>query len=348
MKEAGHKFYMQRCLELAARGLGQVAPNPMVGALLVYENQIIGEGYHERFGGPHAEVNCIKSVKPENQDKIKDSVLYVSLEPCCHFGKTPPCTSFIISSGIKEVVIACSDPFEKVNGGGIQILRDNGVKITIGVLEPQATDLNKRFFTACLKKRPYIILKWAQSANGKISSTGESRKKISGANTDKLVHRWRTEEAGIMVGTNTAIEDNPALTSRLWPGRNPVRISIDKTDQFPSSLQLLDGSNPTILFGNRNEVQHNLQYIKIDETGDFFLQLFKTMLDSGIDSLIVEGGAETLLKFIENDNWDEARVITNQNLFISTGKDAPLLKNKKYISNLELDNDIIETFIPMD
>jgi diaminohydroxyphosphoribosylaminopyrimidine deaminase/5-amino-6-(5-phosphoribosylamino)uracil reductase len=344
MKTACHEKYMQRCLELAVRGLGHVSPNPMVGAVLVFDGEIIGEGYHQQYGGPHAEVHCIESVKPEDQDKIKHSVLYVSLEPCCHYGKTPPCTSLIISSGIKEVVIACRDPFEKVNGGGISILQENGVHVTSGVFEKEAIQLNKRFFTACLKKRPYIILKWAQSANGKISAVGEQRKKISGADTDKLVHRWRSEEVGIMAGTNTVLEDNPALTTRLWPGKNPVRISIDKRNQFHQSLQILDGSAPTIIFGDQQEKKKNLRYVRLDNSKDFFSHFNSTLIAAGIQSLIVEGGAVTIQQFIDSGYWDEARIITNKRLIVSEGKDAPVLKSKILVNTMHIENDIIETF----
>lgn len=213
-----HEAYMQRCFQLALLGTGQVAPNPMVGAVLVYKSKIIGEGFHQRFGEAHAEVRCIENVSDADQHLIKESTLYVSLEPCSHFGKTPPCTDLIIKHEIKNVVIACTDPFKEVNGNGINILKDAGIKVTTDVLKKEAVHLNKRFFTFHNSQRPYIILKWAQSNNNKIAEDG-SRTYISNAYTNKLVHKWRSEEGAILIGTNTAFLDDPELTNRLWSGK---------------------------------------------------------------------------------------------------------------------------------
>ena len=249
---------MHRCLELASLGMGNVAPNPMVGAVLVYDNRIIGEGYHMQFGGPHAEVNCINSVKPADRELISKSSLYVSLEPCNHFGKTPPCSDLIIKNRIPEVVIACTDPFEKVNGSGINKLMEAGVKVITGILEKNAISLNTRFFTFHQQKRPYIILKWAQSANKKISGKNGEPVRISHALTDRLVHRWRSEEAAIMVGTNTALKDNPSLTTRLWKGKNPIRIVVDNQLKIPSAFTLFNGEAPLIIFNHLHFIRSSV------------------------------------------------------------------------------------------
>ena len=236
---------MTRCLQLAQLGAGNVAPNPMVGAVLVYEEKIIGEGYHRKYGEAHAEVNCINSVKESNRELIEKSTLYVSLEPCSHYGKTPPCSDLIIQNKIKKVVIGCQDIYKEVSGKGILKLRNAGVEVISGVLEKESVDLNKRFFTFHQKFRPYIILKWAQTANTKIGSTNE-RILISNEYTNRLVHKWRSEEAAVLVGTNTAVQDDPFLTTRLWKGKNPVRIVIDKELKLPPSLNIFDTNSQTI------------------------------------------------------------------------------------------------------
>lgn len=316
--------YMHRCLELAALGRGFVAPNPMVGAVLVYDNRIIGEGYHMLYGGPHAEVNCINSVKPENRECISKSTLYVSLEPCNHFGKTPPCSDLIIKNRIPEVVIACSDPFEKVNGSGIHKLREAGVKVATGILEKEAISLNTRFFTFHLQKRPYIILKWAQSANKKISGKNGQPIRISHSLTDRLVHRWRSEEAAIMVGASTALNDNPSLTTRLWKGKNPVRIVADNQLKITASFSLYNNESPLIVFNCiKNEVQENLEYIKYGPDENLVSATVSALYERSLQSLIVEGGAKLLQSFIEKNAWDEIRVITNLQLNIEEGVAAP-------------------------
>ncbi|MBI3882924.1 MAG: bifunctional diaminohydroxyphosphoribosylaminopyrimidine deaminase/5-amino-6-(5-phosphoribosylamino)uracil reductase RibD [Sphingobacteriales bacterium] len=239
---------MQRCLELAKLGAGSVAPNPMVGAVLVYEDRIIGEGYHQQYGQAHAEVNCINSVKKEDKELISKSTIYVSLEPCAHYGKTPPCVNLIIEKQIPHVVVACRDSYKEVNGKGIEILKATGVNVVLGILEKEAIELNKRFFTFHREQRPYIILKWAQSGNAKIGNADFSRVLISNEQTNKHVHKWRSEEAAILVGTNTALYDNPSLTTRLWQGNNPVRLVIDTDLKLPTSLQLFNGEVKTIVF----------------------------------------------------------------------------------------------------
>ncbi|MEO8768867.1 MAG: bifunctional diaminohydroxyphosphoribosylaminopyrimidine deaminase/5-amino-6-(5-phosphoribosylamino)uracil reductase RibD [Ferruginibacter sp.] len=319
---------MQRCLQLAKLAAGFVAPNPMVGAVLVYNDIIIGEGYHMKYGEAHAEVNCINSVPDHQKHLIKESVLYVSLEPCNHFGKTPPCSELIIKQQIPKVIIACRDPFEKVNGTGIEKLKAAGIHIITGILEKEAIALNKRFFTFHKKHRPYIILKWAQSNNLKIAGENFRPMKISNEITDRFVHKWRSEEAAIMVGTNTALIDDPSLTTRLWYGHDAVRIVVDSELKLPVELNVLDNKFPTII----------LNKIKQEETGNNFFYKYASdenvpiattnvLYQRNINSLIVEGGATLLQSFIAAGLWDEARLITNKEMNIEEGVDAPLLEN---------------------
>lgn len=318
---------MQRCLQLAKLGAGNTAPNPMVGSVLVFDNTIIGEGYHQQFGQAHAEVNCISSVSEENKKLISKSTLYVSLEPCAHFGKTPPCADLIIKMNIPKVVIGCRDSFKEVDGKGIEKLQQAGVDVTVGILEEEAKELNKRFFTFHEKQRPCIILKWAQSNDHKIANADRSRVFISNDYTNRLVHKWRSEEAAIMVGTHTAIYDNPSLTNRYWPGKNPVRIAIDNRLAIPSSHHLLDGEQPTIIFNkSKDEEKGNIVYRKIDG-GPGLQQMLLQLYEMKMQSILVEGGASLLQSFINEGCWDEARVITNNTLVIGNGIPSPGLKN---------------------
>jgi diaminohydroxyphosphoribosylaminopyrimidine deaminase/5-amino-6-(5-phosphoribosylamino)uracil reductase len=299
----------------------------MVGAVLVYNDIIIGEGYHQQYGQAHAEVNCIESVAAENKHLIEKSILYVSLEPCAHFGKTPPCAGLIIKHKIPNVIIGCRDIFAAVNGKGIEKLKAAGVNVTVGVLENEAINLNKRFFTFHKQQRPYIILKWAQSCNKKISGINGERIFISNEFTNRLVHQWRTEEAAIMVGTNTALKDNPALTARLYPGKNPLRLVIDMDLKLPSTLQLFDGTNKTIVFNQqKNEAGEMLSFNKINTEEKTIPQILNILYTLQIQSVIVEGGAKLLQSFIDENLWDEARVITNVELKIPEGINAPVLK----------------------
>ncbi|MGC4038923.1 MAG: bifunctional diaminohydroxyphosphoribosylaminopyrimidine deaminase/5-amino-6-(5-phosphoribosylamino)uracil reductase RibD [Chitinophagaceae bacterium] len=256
-----HEKYMQRCLQLAALGAGFVAPNPMVGAVLVYNNRIIGEGWHQKYGEAHAEVNCINSVIQEDKQFISSSVLYVSLEPCAHHGKTPPCADLIIRDKIPKVVIGCRDPFKEVDGKGIEKLKQAGVEVVLNVLEKECTELNKRFFTFYTKHRPYIILKWAQTNDLRISSGNDERLLISNEFSNRLVHKWRSEEAAILVGTNTAMSDDPELTTRLWSGPSPVRLVIDMELKLPLSLKIFNNSSRTIVFNKiKHEDSGNISY----------------------------------------------------------------------------------------
>ena len=323
-----HELYMHRCLQLAALGAGKVAPNPLVGAVLVHNGNIIGEGYHQQYGAPHAEVNCINSVPADKRHLIKQSTLYVSLEPCNHFGKTPPCTNLILEHGIREVVVAVADPFEKVNGSGINRLKAAAVNVTTGVLEKEASWQNRRFFTFNQKHRPYIILKWAQSGNGKIAGANSEPVKISNEITDRLVHKWRSEEATIMVGTNTAFIDDPSLTTRLWTGGNPVRIVVDATLKLPASLKLFDERARTVILNTERSGQSGSNYYyKYNSKHTIQTATVNMMMEQNLHSVIVEGGAKLLQTFIESGTWDEARVINNRNFIIPEGIQAPQLEN---------------------
>ena len=340
-----HEQYMQRCLQLAAQGAGMVAPNPMVGAVLVYADRIIGEGYHQKFGEAHAEVNCINSLLDADKDLISKSTLYVSLEPCVHFGKTPPCTNLIIENKIKDVVIGCRDSFAEVNGKGIVKLKAAGIYVTVGVLEKECLELNKRFFTFQEKHRPYIILKWAQSNDNKISVHRSNRIFISNEFSNRLVHKWRSEEAAILVGTNTALLDDPALTTRLWPGKNPVRLVIDKKLKLQGSLKLFDGSVKTIVFTYvEKEDNEFLSYHQLNRDKNILSQILSALYEQQVQSVMVEGGAKLLQSFIEKDMWDEARVITNTTITIGEGLDSPVLKNNILLEEQKLKNDVVSFY----
>lgn len=319
---------MRRCLQLATLGAGKVAPNPMVGAVLVHNNRIIGEGYHQQYGEPHAEVNCIRSVAAKDQQNIQAATIYVSLEPCAHFGKTPPCTNLIIEQKIQRVVMGCRDSFEAVNGKGIEQLRQAGIEVQVGVLEKESRELNKRFFTYHEKKRPYIILKWARSSDGKIGAASPGRRLlISNEYSNRQVHKWRTEEAAILVGTHTALHDDPALTARLWPGKDPLRLVIDRALKLPTRLKLFDKTIPTVVFNELKQVEtENLMYQLINKNENTISQILSFLYAQKIQSLIVEGGAGLLQSFIDMDIWDEARVICNEAMVIGDGLPAPVLK----------------------
>ncbi|MBK7557744.1 MAG: bifunctional diaminohydroxyphosphoribosylaminopyrimidine deaminase/5-amino-6-(5-phosphoribosylamino)uracil reductase RibD [Chitinophagaceae bacterium] len=336
---------MQRCLQLAILGAGNTAPNPMVGAVLVHAGKIIGEGYHQQYGGPHAEVNCINSVADADKDLIEKSTLYVSLEPCSHFGKTPPCTDLVIANKIPEVVIGCRDSFAAVDGKGIERLMAAGIQVNVGILEKECRELNKRFFTFHEKHRPYIILKWAQSSDGKIAARGADRIFISNEITNRLVHQWRTEEAAILVGTNTVLLDDPALTARLWPGKDPVRLVIDKELKLPVHLKLFDGSVKTIVFNYiKQSATENLVYHRLNKEEGIPVQILSALYNMQLQSVMVEGGSKLLQSLIDEGFWDEARVITNSAMVIGEGLDAPVLKNEMELSEQKIENDVISYF----
>lgn len=334
---------MSRCLQLAKLGAGNVAPNPMVGAVLVYNNTIIGEGYHKRYGEAHAEVNCIDSVSDENKRLIEKSDMYVSLEPCAHFGKTPPCSNLIIQQNIKRVIIGCSDIYEEVAGKGIEKLRNAGVQVVTNVLENESRDLNKRFFTFHNLKRPYIILKWAQTANAKIGSEG-ARVLISNKYSNRLVHKWRSEEAAILVGKNTILQDDPELTTRLWKGKNPTRIVIDPNLEIPASSKVFNREAKTFIYNVlKNASEENHQYIQLQKK-KFLQKMLLSLYEKNVQSVLVEGGAKTLQSFIDQDVWDEVRVITNCTMIIEEGIDAPEMKNFNLLRQENYFSDKIDYF----
>lgn len=313
-----HEKYINRCIQLAQNALGATYPNPMVGSVLVYENRIIGEGWHHKAGEPHAEVNAIRSVSDESL--LKKATIYVSLEPCSHYGKTPPCSDLIIASGIKKVIIGTVDPFAKVQGKGIKKLLDAGCELRVGILEAECKNLNKRFFTFHEKKRPFIILKWAQTEDGFIAPETRSERKpvwITNPNSNQLVHKWRSEEHAILVGTTTAIADNPKLNTRLWDGPDPVRVIIDRDLKIPQNSSIFDGSVKTIIICSKspkssgaNDPIPKLVYAEIDFNGEIAAQICEILYQHEIQSVIIEGGTRTLQTFIDAGLWDEARIFT--------------------------------------
>jgi diaminohydroxyphosphoribosylaminopyrimidine deaminase/5-amino-6-(5-phosphoribosylamino)uracil reductase len=336
---------MRRCLQLAVLGGGNVAPNPLVGAVLVHDGRIIGEGFHQKYGQAHAEVNCINSVAETDRVLINEATLYVSLEPCAHHGKTPPCAALIIKHNIPNVVIGCRDSYVEVDGKGIEKLKASGVNITFGILEKECLEVNKRFFTFHEKHRPYIILKWAESSDGKIAADANSRLPISNEFTNCLVHKWRTEEATILVGTNTALLDNPSLTARLWPGNNPVRLVIDAELILPTNLKLFDGSVKTVVFNYlKNAESENLIYYQLEKNANLLPQILDTLYNMQIQSVIVEGGAKLLQSFIDEGLWDEAIIICNEELKVGNGLNAPMLRNNKLFCEQKIYTDKISFY----
>lgn len=314
-----NELYMQRCLELAEMGMGNVSPNPMVGCVIVKDNKIIGEGYHAQYGQAHAEVNAVKAVFDSQKDPnaaealLHNATAYVSLEPCAHFGKTPPCADLLIRHKLKKVVIANPDPFDGVNGKGIQRLKEAGIEVVTGILEKEGYQLNRRFFTRITLQRPYVILKWATTANGFFAPKDATQHWISGPLAKKLVHKWRTEEDAILIGKQTAIADNPQLNAREWPGKNPIRILIDRSLQVPLSSNLYNDNARTLVFNEvKTEVHGNIHYIQMEDMQYYLPQKIAFQLYlMDIQSVIIEGGANILNQFIQANLWDEARVFTS-------------------------------------
>ncbi len=339
---------MRRCLQLAEMGKGQVSPNPMVGAVLVHDGRIIGEGWHRVYGKAHAEVNCIDSVADADKHLIPESTMYVSLEPCAHHGKTPPCAERLVKEQVKEVIVCNPDPFEKVGGRGMQILHDNNIKTATGILDKEGRWLNRRFFCVQENKRPYIILKWAQSANGIFAPYGNRRYQISNAYSSSIVHKWRTEEDAIMVGTNTALADDPQLTARLWEGKNPLRIVIDRSLILPNNLKLFNKETDTWVVNDmKAEEGDNLQYIKLEFDEQLLENILQRLNDAKVQSLIVEGGAKLLNTFIAKGLWDEARVITGDKV-IEHGIAAPVLSNAVAAFETALAEDTLQVYVNSD
>lgn len=320
--QMNHQQLMFRCLHLAQFGQGMVAPNPMVGSLLLYGDKIIGEGWHRAFGEAHAEVNAINDVT--EPFLLAASTLYVNLEPCSHHGKTPPCTDFIISKGIKKVVIGMIDPFAAVNGNGVRLLREAGIDVTVNVLEAECRELNKRFITYQTEKRPYIILKWAQSADGYIGRSGK-RVHISNPLSRVLTHQLRSTSSAILVGTNTVLADDPQLNVRHWFGKNPLRVSIDKEKRIPARAKILDGSQETLLFTfEENALLPNVEYEKLDPSNSIPEQIIKSLYKRNIRCVLIEGGTFTIESFLSIGMWDEAFVFHSPQLLLN-GVKAPEL-----------------------
>ncbi|MDO9551679.1 bifunctional diaminohydroxyphosphoribosylaminopyrimidine deaminase/5-amino-6-(5-phosphoribosylamino)uracil reductase RibD [Rhodonellum sp.] len=335
-----HEIHMRRAMELAEWGLGTVSPNPMVGCVIVHREEIIGEGYHKYYGGPHAEVVAIQSV--QNQELLTESTVYVTLEPCAHWGKTPPCAHLLVEKQVKKVVIGAVDTNPLVGGKGIKILKDAGVEVITGVLEEELRFQNRRFFTFIEKQRPYVILKWAQSQDGFVARENFDSKWISNPYSRQMVHRWRAEEDAIMVGTNTAKYDNPKLNVRDWDGKDPLRIVIDKKLELDKSLALFDQGQATICYNFlKNETFDNLEYVKLED-GFQISEILEDLRSRNIQSLIVEGGSYLLGKFIESELWDEARVFTGVASF-GGGIPAPAILKHKHLES-EIMGDRLRVF----
>ncbi len=329
-----HKTYIKRCLEIAKNGLGSTRPNPMVGSVIVHNNKILCEGFTSKYSGNHAEVNAINSVA--NKSLLKESTLYVTLEPCSHFGKTPPCSDLIIKHNIPNVIIGCLDDNIKVAGKGIEKLKNSGCNVTVGVLEDECKKHHKRFFTFHNKKRPYIILKWAETIDGFIAPETKNEQKpiwITNEFSRQLVHKWRTEEQAILVGTNTVLQDNPTLTARNWVGKNPIRVLIDKNEKFSKDFNIFNDEAKTIIISNNN----------IDFTKNIASQICNVLFEKNINSIIIEGGAKTLQTFIDENLWDEARVFTG-NIQFNNGVKSPSFSGQ-LISEEKIDSDILKFYM---
>jgi diaminohydroxyphosphoribosylaminopyrimidine deaminase/5-amino-6-(5-phosphoribosylamino)uracil reductase len=345
-----HELMMQRCKELALNGAGYVSPNPLVGCVITHHDKIIGEGWHKKFGEAHAEVNAIASVA--NKNLLNESTLYVNLEPCSHHGKTPPCADLIISSKIPRVVIGMQDPYHEVAGRGLQKLKDAGIEVVSGVLQKECEWLNRRFIHRVTKHKPYVILKWAQTQDGFIAPDAaklspaefEEKRHITGFIVQKLVHRWRTEEDAILVGTNTVITDNPALNTRAWNGRNPIRITLDKNLRIPPHSKILDQSQPTLIFTQKQHPSsQNLTYITIDFSRNIWPQVFEELDKRSIQSVIVEGGLHTLSTLISGNYWNEIQQFITPKM-LHDGVSAPTFDGH-LISTSSIDGSLLNVYI---
>ena len=340
--------FMNKCIALAKQGLGNTYPNPLVGSLVVHNGQVIGSGWHKKSGEAHAEVHAIRSVS--DRSLLADSSLYVNLEPCSHHGKTPPCTDLIIQSGIRHVVVGMQDPFEKVNGRGIQKLRHAGVRVDVGIEVAACRELNKRFVTTIEKQRPYIIVKWAETADGffapKTKTTNEPVW-ISNLLSRTLAHQWRAEEQSILIGKQTALDDNPALTTRLHKGPSPIRVLIDPKEEVDRKAKLFNPDQKVIVFTeNKSRTEDHIEYVAIDFSANGLQQILQTLFQKGIQSMIVEGGSITLQHFIDSELWDEARVFTGQEEF-ENGITAPNMTSfsEKPNATTILEGDVLKQWV---
>jgi len=335
--------FMKRCLELAANGLGQVSPNPMVGAVLVCDGKIIGEGWHQFYGKSHAEVNAIEDCKKNGLENLMSrSSLYVNLEPCNHFGKTPPCTDLILENKIPEVVIGMRDPNPNVEGEGMLKLRNAGVQVEENLLKTACEELNRRFITYQTRQRPYIIIKYAQSLDGFIAPLASDGKIhwISNTYSRQLVHKWRSEEDSVMAGYHTVLKDNPQLTVRSWSGRNPVRIVVDDHLTLPPESLVFNGDSPTLLFNTvKDEHSRNVEYIKYNPAESLPAQVCKLLRSKNIQSVILEGGVRLIQKFVNEGIWDEARILTAPHN-LEQGISAPLISGTLVAQDLIQDDEL--------
>lgn len=337
-----HEDYIRRCLQLAQLGAGRVSPNPMVGAVLVYEDRIIGEGWHQAYGQAHAEVNCVRSVTETDRHLIPESTMYVSLEPCAHWGQTPPCADLIVEQRIPRVVLGCTDTFSEVSGKGIARLRAAGVTVITGILEEECRWLNRRFFTRQERQRPYIILKWAQSSDGFMAPADGQRVMLSNQFSQKLVHKMRSEEDAILVGYRTALLDDPQLSNRYGSGRQPLRMVIDPELDLPAHLKLFDGSQETRVFNYLKEaVAEELHWTKLDKATDLAAAVIAR--SGKINSLIIEGGRKTLEQFIRASLWDEALVFRTPQV-LGRGTPAPLLHNALHYRQYPIQTDTVNQY----
>lgn len=327
---------MQRCLQLAQNGLGYTYPNPLVGSVITVNNKIIGEGWHLQSGKPHAEINAINSVK--DKSLLKDATIFVNLEPCSHYGKTPPCSHKIVELGIPKVVIGTRDYASHVNGQGIKYLKEHNVEVIENVLEKEAFDINKRFFTFQQKKRPYIILKWAETANGFFAPKDNTQKWITNSFSKQLVHQWRTQEQAILVGGQTVRADNPELNARLWKGNNPIKVILSNQLNEIKDYKIFSGEQTIIINQDKTEEKDNIKWVKINSEENLIKQILDVLYQNGIQSVIIEGGKKILTQFIKSNIWDEARVLkgnTNWNNGIKT----PELNHNQKVKETSIGDD---------
>jgi diaminohydroxyphosphoribosylaminopyrimidine deaminase/5-amino-6-(5-phosphoribosylamino)uracil reductase len=333
------ELIMRRALDLARLGLGYARPNPVVGCVVTHHGRIIGEGWHERYGGPHAEVNALAAV--DDKSLLPESRVYVTLEPCAHFGKTPPCADLLIKSGVRDVVICNLDPNPLVSGRGIDKLQASGVRVETGILEAEGRWLNRRFFTFQEKRRPYVVLKWAETADGLLAGRYYQPIQISGELARVVVHQWRADEQAILVGTRTALHDNPNLNVREWPGQNPVRVVIDKNLSLPPSHHLLDGQQSTLVYTYRERAaRSNVEYIKLPEAEDLFPCILANLYERQIQSVLVEGGPTVLTSLLKDGLWDEARLLRSPKK-LGVGVAAPQLGIRHLYEQVTLGDDTL-------
>ena len=338
-----HEYFIEKCIELARQGIKDVSPNPMVGAIVTYNGKIIGEGWHKKYGRNHAEINAINNV--QDKSLLKKSTLYVNLEPCCHFGNTPPCTDFIIKKNIPNVIIGCIDPNSEVAGKGIKKLQENSVNVISGVLDKKCRDLNKRFFKFKNDKKPYVILKWAKSRDNFIAPINQNKPFwMTSEQSKKLVHKWRSEEDSILVGTNTVNLDNPSLTVRLSDGKNPIRVIIDRNISLDANYKIFNSDSKTIIFNEKKTYNTKTNYYIKVNFNSLIEEMLKELYKLNIISIIVEGGAYTLSKFIQANIYDEIRVFTTK-LNLENGIESPNIPELKKISSKKINSDTLDIYI---